>query len=132
MENEIRNFGVDTLKKFVDGSLVEKLENEIFIYCKSRKDEFSYLYKYAIYNTIFTNHDEKVLWNSKSFDELRQIEEEQDKFIIQPFEIVEGITQCKCGSKKVFSYSKQTRGGDEATSTFNECAKCKSKWMYNG
>ena len=32
MENEIRNFGVDTLKKFVDGSLVEKLENEIFIW----------------------------------------------------------------------------------------------------
>jgi DNA-directed RNA polymerase subunit M/transcription elongation factor TFIIS len=65
-------------------------------------------------------------------NEYIQEEIEQDNFIIQPFEIVEGITECKCGSKRVYSFTKQTRGGDEISTTFNECLSCKSKWSYSG
>lgn len=71
-------------------------------------------------------------WNHDSLKKYQDIEYEQDCFIIQPFEIVEGIVECKCGSKRVYSYSKQTRSGDESISTFNECLICKNKWMYSG
>ena len=74
----------------------------------------------------------KVNWKHSSLDEYIQEEIEQDNFIIQPFEIVEGITECKCGSKRVYSFTKQTRGGDEISTTFNECLNCKSKWSYSG
>jgi DNA-directed RNA polymerase subunit M/transcription elongation factor TFIIS len=74
----------------------------------------------------------KVNWKHSSLHEYIQEEIEQDNFIIQPFEIVEGITECKCGSKRVYSFTKQTRGGDEISTTFNECLSCKSKWSYSG
>lgn len=74
----------------------------------------------------------KLNWNHDQFISLKNIEYEQDQFIIQPFEIVEGIAVCNCGSKRVYSYSKQTRSGDESCTTFNECLKCKAKWVYSG
>jgi DNA-directed RNA polymerase subunit M/transcription elongation factor TFIIS len=136
-EETLRKVGKETLIRFFEESIASSIEINIYNYCRTNNYDLSMFYMYAVYNVILNNKESvelnrDFLWNSKSFDELRQMEEEQDKFIIQPFEIVEGITECKCGSKKVFSYSKQTRGGDEATSTFNECAKCKAKWMYNG
>jgi DNA-directed RNA polymerase subunit M/transcription elongation factor TFIIS len=77
--------------------------------------------------------DKKILWKHFDYADIIAEEEEQDNFIIQPFEIIEGITQCnKCGSNRVFSFTKQTRGGDESSTTFNECLKCKSKWSYSG
>jgi DNA-directed RNA polymerase subunit M/transcription elongation factor TFIIS len=75
---------------------------------------------------------EKYGWSHKSLSVYRDIEYEQDAFIIQPFEIIEGIVDCKCGSKRVYSFSKQTRSGDESITTFNECLVCKSKWVYSG
>lgn len=74
----------------------------------------------------------KYCWNHESLNNYKNIEYEQDCFIIQPFEIVEGIVECRCGSKKVYSFSKQTRSGDESITTFNECLMCKKKWVYNG
>jgi len=62
---------------------------------------------------------QKLNWKHPSLSDYINEEIEQDNFIIQPFEIVEGITQCKCGSKRVYSYTKQTRGGDESSTTFN-------------
>ena len=39
-------------------------------------------------------------------------------------EIEEGVMECtKCGSKKTYSYTKQTRGGDEATTVFAICSE---------
>ena len=57
---------------------------------------------------------------------------EQDNFLIKPLEIEEGVLECKCGSKRVFSYQKQCRGGDESSTTFAECVACKAKWIYSG
>lgn len=57
---------------------------------------------------------------------------EQDNFIIKPFEIEEGVLECKCGSKRVYSYSKQSRSADEPMSTYAQCMSCKSKWVYSG
>lgn len=84
-------------------------------------------------DTILANlKAQKYSWNHDSLKKYQDIEYEQDCFIIQPFEIIEGIVDCKCGSKRVYSFSKQTRSGDESITTFNECLVCKSKWVYSG
>ena len=72
-----------------------------------------------------------ILWKHPSMDIYRKEEEEQDEFIVNPFQVEEGIVECRCGSKRVYSYSKQTRSGDEGITSFHQCLKCKSKWSLN-
>lgn len=74
----------------------------------------------------------KMNWNHVDFYDMKILMEEQDDFIENPFEIVEGAQQCSCGSWKVFSFSKQLRGCDEPSTTFAECMKCGNKWTYSG
>ena len=76
--------------------------------------------------------EERIHWKNKYFDVLTDRETEQDNFLIKPIEIEEGVLECKCGSKRVFSYQKQCRGGDESSTTFAECVACKTKWQYSG
>jgi DNA-directed RNA polymerase subunit M/transcription elongation factor TFIIS len=84
-------------------------------------------------NDILNDIKKKKLgWNHSSFDIIRNALQEQDDFVMNPFEIEEGALECRCGSKRVFSYSKQTRSCDEPTSTFAQCMVCKSKWTYSG
>jgi len=122
-------------------SNIRILENKIF----EISDENESVYKQIIFQVIVDIRNgkklkelleelnqRKVHWKHQSLNEYIDEEVEQDNFIIQPFEIVEGITQCKCGSKRVYSFTKQTRGGDESSTTFNECLNCKSKWSYSG
>ena len=72
-------------------------------------------------------------WNHVFFDKIARDFHEVNQFIKNPMEIEEGIFECrKCGSRKVFSYSKQTRGCDESSTTFAECSNCKAKWTYSG
>jgi DNA-directed RNA polymerase subunit M/transcription elongation factor TFIIS len=73
----------------------------------------------------------KVLWRHDSLNEFIKEEEEQDEFIVNPFQIEEGIVECRCGSKRVYSYSKQCRSGDEGVTSFHQCLKCKAKWSLN-
>ena len=72
----------------------------------------------------------KVLWKHDSLNDFIKEEEEQDEFIVNPFQIEEGIVECRCGSKRV-CYSKQCRSGDEGVTSFHQCLKCKSKWSLN-
>ena len=45
--------------------------------------------------------------------------------------MLEGIYKCpKCGSKKVKTIQKQTRGSDESTTEFNSCV-CGHSWKSN-
>lgn len=70
------------------------------------------------------------VWNLPNFLKFRLEDEEFNKFIITPIEVVEGILQClKCKSNKIFSFSKQTRSGDEPTSVFAKCSNCHHKWV---
>jgi DNA-directed RNA polymerase subunit M/transcription elongation factor TFIIS len=74
-----------------------------------------------------------VGWKHPIFDEIRTKIEEHDEFIMNPFEVEEGVLTCaKCGCNKTYSYSKQTRSADEPMSTFAQCLKCKAKWVYSG
>lgn len=70
-----------------------------------------------------------VLWDNPDMDTYRHKLEEQDDFLENPFEIEDGVIECnKCGSKRTYSYTKQTRSGDEATTVFSVCAQCGAKW----
>jgi DNA-directed RNA polymerase subunit M/transcription elongation factor TFIIS len=75
----------------------------------------------------------KVGWNHHHLEEEVNDVEEMRMYIQKPFEVEEGVFQCKkCNSKRVFSYSKQTRGCDESSTTFAQCMKCNCKWTYSG
>lgn len=73
-----------------------------------------------------------VGWDHPDYTDVKRRIEEQDDFIINPFEVEEGVTKCHCGSERVFTYSKQERGGDEPMTTHAKCVKCKAQWSYSG
>jgi DNA-directed RNA polymerase subunit M/transcription elongation factor TFIIS len=73
-----------------------------------------------------------VGWKHRTYDTATAVLEEQDDFIKHPFHVEEGVLQCKCGSRKVYSFSKQTRSADEPMTTYAECVSCNSKWTYSG
>ena len=84
-------------------------------------------------NNILTDvKKNKLNWKASFFNKYQIKIDEQDDFIENPFDIEEGVLECRCGSKRVFSYSKQVRSADEPTTTYAQCMACKSKWSYNG
>lgn len=76
-------------------------------------------------------NNKKTGFNHPFYDTISTVIKEQNDFIKNPFlNIEKGVIKCKkCNSERVFSYAKQTRSGDEATSVFCECVECKSKWI---
>jgi len=75
----------------------------------------------------------KLGWEHVSFSNIKQSQQEQDDYILNPFEAEEGVVECKkCGSSKVYSVSVQTRAADEPMTTMAQCTVCKTKWFYNG
>ncbi len=75
--------------------------------------------------------DKQMVWNNQVYTEYREKIEEQDNFLIKPFEIEEGVLECKCGSKRTISFQRQTRSADEGSTTFAQCIKCGAKWRHN-
>lgn len=71
-------------------------------------------------------------WEHHSYDVEKHAIREQDDFIEHPFEVEEGVLECRCGSKRVYSFSKQTRSADEPMTTYAECVHCNAKWTYSG
>jgi DNA-directed RNA polymerase subunit M/transcription elongation factor TFIIS len=74
-------------------------------------------------------NEDKLLWSHSTFEvEKKKIEEEND-FTTCPYEISEGVLVCrKCDSRKIYSFSKQTRSMDEPTTIFAKCSECDNKW----
>jgi len=74
----------------------------------------------------------EIGWNHPSIsDDVLDVDEMRD-YIQKPLEVEEGVIECTCGSNRVFSYQKQTRGCDESSTTFAQCAKCGRQWTYSG
>jgi len=72
----------------------------------------------------------KLGWDHASFNSIKQSQQEQDDYILNPFEAEEGVVECKkCGSWKVYSVSVQTRAADEPVTTMAQCTMCKTKWQ---
>lgn len=130
---------ISMLTKYTD------YENAVTVMSKS-VDASPFNYKQILYQILFelklgeknlskimTELDKgNVLWNHECFTKEHTNLLEQDDFIENPFEIAEGVIQCNCGSRRVFTFSKQVRSGDEGYTTFAECMACKSKWSYKG
>jgi DNA-directed RNA polymerase subunit M/transcription elongation factor TFIIS len=71
-------------------------------------------------------------WNHKTFKTFKKTQQEQDDYILNPFEAEEGVVQCKkCKSWKVYSISVQTRAADEPMTTVSQCTVCKTRWSQN-
>jgi DNA-directed RNA polymerase subunit M/transcription elongation factor TFIIS len=128
---------INILKKYSKKS-TEKLE--IIEKKISQIDDKKILYN--ILNELYNNVEirdivkrldkKQTSWNNPVFYSFQKQINEQNEFIKKPFEVEEGVLECSCGSKKVFSYSKQTRSADEPMTTFAECIMCKKKWTYSG
>ena len=138
----MREQGIETLLKVLSiKKNADIIEKNIYEISKDDDDLYTSII-YQVVHDIFENkHKLSVIlenvkknnysWNHECFKEMILEEEEQDEFITNPFEVVEGIIQCNCGSKRVYSYSKQTRSNDEAATTFSQCLSCKQKWKTN-
>ena len=145
MTSEVRSKGklalATVIKQEKNISVVEKYINKT----AKKGEDYDTVYVKIIYQTvgdILKGKDLKILvkdikkelicWNHPTYTSIKNRLDEHDEFIINPFEVEEGVTACKCGSVRVFTYQRQVRSADEPMSTFAQCVKCKAKWTYSG
>lgn len=141
--SEFRNKSKNILKETFQGEIKTSLKIEKIIDKLSSND--LKLYKKILYqvlqdkNTlpsknILENLEKgKILWNQSIFETIKKHIEEQDDFIVNPYEVEIGVLKCRnCGSEKILTRSKQTRSSDEATSSICKCTNCKANWVYSG
>ncbi|HMP28088.1 MAG TPA: late expression factor LEF-5 [Saprospiraceae bacterium] len=71
--------------------------------------------------------EHKVSWESSFFVKLKErYEKALDKSVQRPT-AVQGVYKCKnkgCSSDLFYTWTMQTRSGDEGMTHFRECAKC--------
>jgi DNA-directed RNA polymerase subunit M/transcription elongation factor TFIIS len=84
-----------------------------------------YLVSPKVDDVFFSIRQNHIGWNHPVFQAFKQQQKEYDDFLTQPPEVEEGVIECsRCGSKKTFSFSKQTRRADESATVFVRCANC--------
>jgi DNA-directed RNA polymerase subunit M/transcription elongation factor TFIIS len=70
-----------------------------------------------------------LIWSSDIFSEEKAKVEEENDFMVNPYEMSEGVLKCrKCECKFIFSFTKQTRSADEPMTTFARCSNCGHRW----
>ena len=141
-----RTQGVDALTNVLSNKKnITILERAIYEAVNEAQD-LEEDYKWGIYQILSDLQEQKSIkeiyrsirkgelgWKHNSFLSMSQRIQEQNEFIENPFEVEEGVHTCrKCGSKRVFSYNRQVRGGDEGTGVFCECVACHCKWQEQG
>jgi DNA-directed RNA polymerase subunit M/transcription elongation factor TFIIS len=142
-----RTIGIKAL-----GTILKNQKNcqifEKYIYNKVYKcDNAENTYKWCIYQVVGLLNKEikdmkkvaddvkdgKIGWKSVTYDSISKRIAEFDDYLVNPFEVVEGISECKkCGSKKTWNVQKQTRRADESSTTFSRCVMCGHQWSYAG
>jgi len=89
--------------------------------------------KEDLQSTLSTLKNKSTGWNHPTFKVVKQKLEEHDDYLVKPFEVAEGVVECKkCGSNKTFSVQKQVRSSDEPMTTFSRCVQCGATWTYDG
>jgi DNA-directed RNA polymerase subunit M/transcription elongation factor TFIIS len=140
---EYRTKSIDILNKLLpNNKKINIIEQKLFTISNHDEDRYNNILYQIIgdilldknIDTIITNIDNNLIeWNHSSFKELADQISEQNEFIQNPFEVEEGVFQCKaCGSRRVYSYTKQDRSCDEGTSVYAQCVACKTKWRERG
>lgn len=109
--------GNDDTLLFYTNIAFEKLGE--LVMSKEDPDKFQ-----MVVNSIREN---KGFWESAAFDGAREKYEKMlDKSVQKP-KAVQGVYKCKnkgCSSDLFYTWSMQTRSGDEGMTHFRECAKC--------
>lgn len=145
---DIRKKGKEALSQvFKKPKNIDIIERNIYSVIKSNNNDFNIDdYNHAIYQVIgdFLNNESasnilknikkgNILWDHSIYENIKYNIKEQDEFIMNPFEVAEGVVQCgKCKSWRTYSYPVQNRSSDEGTSTISQCIKCNNKWTYSG
>ena len=79
--------------------------------------------------SLITNiFNDRFEWDNPIYTQYRDKVAEEDQFLMNPFEIEEGVLECKCGSKRTISFQRQTRSADEGSTTFAQCVECGTRW----
>ena len=116
----VRENGINALSKLLKNEqnirIIEKILYKTTMFVEP--DDFEIQYTSNLYQVCFDIKGKKLLkdvvnnlkkikigWDHETFDDIKYQISEQDDFIENPFEIEEGVIECKCGSKRVFSYS---------------------------
>ena len=69
--------------------------------------------------------NKNYMFGSEAYNKLEILQKEQDEFISEPPQVVEGVVDCpKCNGQKAFVCTMQVKSGDENTSVFARCATC--------
>lgn len=104
----------------------KNIENAKYILFEILSD---YLVKPRINNIFNKITKKKIQWDHPELISICQDFQETDNFLTNPPEVEEGVLQCnKCGSRKTFSFSKQTRRADESATVFVRCANCNASF----
>ena len=101
-------------------------------------EDISYLVYEIATEYLFCNNLNQVMeqvkkreigWEHPNFESIAHDFQEQDDFLEKPPQVEEGVMECKkCGSRRTFSFSKQTRRSDESATVFIRCSNC--TYMY--
>jgi len=112
----------------------KKIAKILWKYSKQNMEYANYLCfeMFSDYLCSFTFKDikdhlkqNKMGWNHPSFVSYETKQSEYDNFLISPPDVEEGVIEChRCGSKKTYSFSKQTRRADESATVFVRCSQC--------
>lgn len=122
---------IDIMKKHIKNYLKNKVNcdeqdllYEISFIMKIEKENLKNTFDLLKKNRIFHNHP--------NFDDISKRLDEMDHFMDKPFEMTEGINDCrKCNSRRTLSYNRQTRSGDEGLTVYVFCIDCKYRYTMN-
>ena len=145
-QSDVRKIGEKSLETVLNQKQnINIIEKYIHKTASNNGDHYNKKYEKILYQTIgdiilkiplkdIVKNMKKGLveWDHPIFTTVKHVISEHDEFIINPFEVEEGVTECKCGSKRVFTYQIQTRSSDEPMTTICKCVKCGTNWSYSG
>lgn len=113
---------------------IDKLITDISNREKLSKEWILLQIKYDFKNNLIKSWDNyidniikknKLGFNHHVFKNEINEETEQDEYVKNPFQAVEGIMECiSCKSKKIYTTTRQTRSSDEQLTIINTCTEC--------
>lgn len=122
---KIINYILDELKK-------EELNEKNFLWIIYQISGY-FLNSTATKKILQNVKHKKIGWKDPIYENVTNLIQEHDDYIIKPFEVVDGVLTCpKCGGSKTWSIQRQTRSADEPMTTFSRCVMCGHNWKYSG
>ena len=138
----MREQGIEILSTAVPKQTAVKCEKYLY-QCANEDQNLYFWFVYQVVGLAIQGMEFEVLkdnlknnkvgWESPTYETFAMSLEEHDNYIVMPFEVVDGVVECtKCGGSKTWSIQKQLRGGDEPMTTFSRCVTCGNSWKYSG